>query len=78
MSTPSTTAPQEITVIVAIDDRGETTVTAPDHVRVEIRYALAEASTHCSCGAVIRQDEHSNWYHIDAPEIWGGDHDARP
>ncbi|HEY3480504.1 MAG TPA: hypothetical protein VGL02_16530 [Streptomyces sp.] len=65
-------------VVVTIYTDGETHVAAPSNVEVTIVYETAPGDAHCGCGHTIRRDENGNWFHIDAPYYWGGDHDAEP
>lgn len=65
-------------VVVTIYTDGETDVEAPPGVDVTIQYEKADGDAHCGCGHTIRRDENGNWFHIDAPYFWGGDHDAEP
>ncbi|MET9260448.1 hypothetical protein [Amycolatopsis sp. NPDC004079] len=65
-------------VVVTIYSDGETDVSAPPDVDVTIRYEDALGDALCGCAHTIRRDENGDWFHIDAPSIWGGDHDPEP
>jgi hypothetical protein len=71
-------AREDTVVTVYLYSDGETDVTAPNGITVNIEYMLAEGDTHCGCGCVIYRDEYGQWLHRDAPEVWGDDHPAHP
>ena len=82
---PGTSNDQVVTAKVSILTNGETVITAPDGVAVEVSWDLADGDRHCRCGSVIRRYgddyrayETGEWFHLEAPYFWGDDHDAKP
>ncbi len=65
-------------VKVWMESDGTYTVEAPDGVIVKVRWVHKDDEATCQCGFVIRSNEDREWYHVHAPEIWGGDHDPDP